>query len=455
MVVGELIAERDLVIIGGGPGGYTAAIRAAQLGREVTLIERDRIGGICLNEGCIPSKVTAVAAAKAAEQKTFDALGFNLIGHDFNKLSAYRESVVDKLRSGVEALLQANKIELVRGEAVFLSEDRIGVSNGHQFDTYRFKQAIIATGSRPEKIPGTFTPEELYALETLPEHLVVAGSDYIALEAAMNFKALGSDVTLVLPEELTFDETLTRELRRLMKKQGITLKSSGTLEKVEDDVAYFDGFSIAATHVLTTGVRLPNVEVLGLDRLGMEQSDDGTIVVSDHQTSIPSIFAIGDVTPGPRYAVRAIKEGKSAVDVMNGQPAEPNAILPVVLHTSPPVACVGMTEQEARDAGYVIRTGQFPLGANGYSAVHGETSGVVKVISDAETDIVLGIHMVGRGAIELSSSFVLALELVAKEEDLKFPLFAHPSTNEGLLEAVESLVGQAIHLPPKTQRVIR
>lgn len=453
MVVGELIAERDLVIVGGGPGGYTAAIRAAQLGREVTLIERDRIGGVCLNEGCIPSKVTAVAAAKAAEQKTLDALGFNLIGHDFNKLSAYRESVVDKLRSGVETLLQANKIELVHGEAVFLSEDRIGVSNGHQFDTYRFKQAIIATGSRPAKPAGTFTPEELYALDALPGHLLLAGSDYIALEAAMNFKALGADVTLVLPEELPFDETLARELRRLMKKQGITLKS-GTLEKAEDGVAYFDGFSIAATHIVTTGARLPNVEALGLDRIGMEQSEDGTIVVSNHQTSIPSIFAIGDVTSGPRYAVRAIKEGKNAVDVMNGQAIDANAIFPVVLHTSPPAACVGMTEQEAKEAGHTIRTGQFALGANGYSAVHGETSGVVKVISDAQTDIVLGIHMIGRGAIELSASFVLALELVAKEEDLKFPLFAHPSTNEGLLESVESLVGQAIHLPPKKQQVV-
>lgn len=453
MVVGELIAERDLIIIGGGPGGYTAAIRAAQLGREVTLIERDRIGGVCLNEGCIPSKVTAVAAAKAAEQKTLDALGFNLTGHDFTKLSAYRESVIDKLRSGVEALLQENQIELVRGEAVFLSDDRIGVSNGHQFDTYRFKQAIIATGSRPVKTPGTITPEELYALETLPEHLVVAGSDYIALEAAMNFRALGADVTLVMATDMPFDETLTRELRRLMKKQGITVKS-GSFEKAEDDAAHFDGFSITATHIVTTGVRLPNVDALGLDRIGMEQSEDGTIVVSNHQTSIPSIFAIGDVTAGPRYAARAIKEGKSAVDVMSGQPVDANAIFPVVLHTSPPVASVGMTEQEATEAGHTIRTGQFSLGANGYSAVHGETSGVVKVISDAQTDIVLGIHMVGRGAIELSSSFVLALELVAKEEDLKFPLFAHPSTNEGLLEAVESLVGQAIHLPPKKQQVV-
>ncbi|WP_019413728.1 NAD(P)/FAD-dependent oxidoreductase [Paenisporosarcina sp. TG20] len=470
MVVGELIQERDLIIIGGGPGGYSAAVRGAQLGLSVTLIEQAEMGGVCLNKGCIPSKVFTHAAAKLSDTTHLRDLGIGNGDEVFNlkKLLSYKESVIDGLRSGVESLCKENKIEVILGRASFLGADRIGVENGHQFDIYEFKQGIIATGSSQEMPSGLMEngkrillSHEIFELEEVPEHLIVNGCDYIALEIASSFAALGAKVTILLDkkEGYPFDESINKELNRLFKKRKINVIQVFEListNETEDEISVTcindknSEETIIGTYLIFSGIRKPNIESLGISRLKIEQTVEGFIKVDENmQSSIPSIYAIGDVTEGPLLAIKAIKQGKAAVEsIAGGKPEVDLTFLPIVAHTIPPIVCVGLTEKKARDSGMELRVSRFALGGNGYATITNKKDGFIKVISDSTTDIIVGIHMIGDGAIEMSGSFVQLLEMAAKEEDIKFPAYAHPGINEGLLEAVEALIGQAIHAGP-------
>lgn len=463
MVVGELTQERDLIILGGGPAGYTAAIRAKQLGRDVTLIERERLGGTCLNVGCIPSKVLAHAAQERTRLSHLTALGFSVdTTHDFSQLANYRDHVVTKLRQGVEALCKANDIEYVTGSASFLSDDRIGVEHGHQFDTYRFQDVVIATGSHSirEESSVLLNAEQLYQLQELPDSLIIIGNDYIAIEAAMSFHALGTDVTLIA-DGFGLDMSLEKELKRTFKKQKITLVS-GTVTTITPTDTHVDVTivkaeqekTVQASYLFQSLPRVANTLDLGVDRLGLTLNEDATLVVDAlGRTNFPHIYAIGDVTPGPQLATRAIHEAKRTAEHLGG--ASPDTMIPyfpTIVRSLPPIAAIGLTEQAATDAGHTVQVGQFPLTANGASSIDAG-SGFIKVVSDAKTSLILGIHMIGDGALELAGTFALALEMAAKQEDLRFPVQAHPSRNEALTEALEALVGQAIHLPPRQQAV--
>lgn len=475
MVVGELTQERDVIVIGGGPGGYTAAIRLAQLGREVTLIEKNVVGGVCLNEGCIPSKVFSHISTKAQEVSQLSSFGIEVGEYklQFEQLQVYKEKVVTQLRKGVEALCKANKIEVLQGSATFLDSERIGVENGHQFDIYKFNEVIIATGSRPDSFPGVefdhtriVHSRSLYELKEVPSHLVIYGNDYIALEAAFSFKALGSDVTILFDSNWNgfgFDSSIERELQRLMKKNKIKIVKCSRLVKAESNeeqvVVMIESdkgeVSIEASHLYVQSSYKANVEDLGVDRLKMVFNEDGSIAINERcQTSIPKIYAIGDVTGGEQLAVKAIKQGKTAAEVICGQSSEwVTPYIPKVVHSKPPIASVGLTEDEAKAAGYEVRTGQFNLAGNGYAGILNQREGFAKIVSDHKTERILGVHLMGAGAIELISTAISSLEMVAREEDLKFPLYPHPSVNEGLLEAVEDLVNQAIHQAPSKKAV--
>ena len=474
MVVGEISQQRNLVIIGGGPGGYSTAIRGAQLGLSVTLIEKVDMGGICLNKGCIPSKTYTHAAKKRAESAHLQELGIGngTAGFDLFKLQAYKDKVIGGLRAGVESLCKQNKIEVIRGKAGFLGPNKIGVENGHQFDIYEFEQAIIATGSypimpfpAPEKTKRILLSHEIFELDEIPEHLLVKGMDYIALEVASSYAALGAKVSVLFDSmaDCVFDESILKELLRLFKRRKINVIKDIHLVSVNvtaDEIAvtFLDDKkgedTIHGSHLFVTGKSKPNVEDLGINRIGIVLTNEGSIHVNGSlQTSIPSIYAIGDVTEGPLLAVKAIKQGKAAVETIAGlKPETDLTFMPVVAHTIPPFVSVGLTEQMARDFGMNVRTSQFPLGSNGYAAITGCKDGFIKVISDPETEIISGIHMIGEGAIEMSGSFVQLLEMAAKEEDVKFPLYAHPSCSEGLLEAVEGLIDQAIHAVPSKKK---
>ncbi|AZB41446.1 FAD-dependent oxidoreductase [Bacillus sp. FJAT-42376] len=469
MVVGELAQEREVVIIGGGPGGYTAAIRAAQLGLEVTLIEKGNLGGVCLNQGCIPSKVFANVSSKFSGLQKLGSMGIGTSGIalDLAQTAEYSRQVTAGLRKGVEALCRQAKVEIVPGKAAFLSDDRIGVENGDDFQVFTFKQAIIAAGCSPLPHPAiapdhqhVLDSRSLYALDQLPEHLMVYGNDYMAVEAAFSYRHLGCEVTLIHEDGLAgLDASIEKELLRVMKKAKIKWKQGMVLENLEkqDDRlhVFFKGedgsaFELEGSHLYIQTEYRGNAADLGLARLGVKTDGSGFIEIDrECRTSAAGIWAAGDITGGKRLAVQAISQGKAAAASIAGLPAEWNeGFPPLVIRSQPPVACAGLTEAEARNQGYRVKTGQFSFAGNGFASLTGQKDGIAKVISDAENEVILGIHLMGDGAPELISTGITALEMAAREEDLTFPLYPHPSMNEGLLEAMEDLQGMAIHKPP-------
>ncbi|WP_174614332.1 dihydrolipoyl dehydrogenase family protein [Virgibacillus ihumii] len=465
MVVGEFAEQRDLVIVGGGPGGYQAAIRAAQLGKSVTLIEKDKVGGVCLNQGCIPSKVFTHAAAKLASVPVMDEMGIETgeMKVNFARLQQYKTMVVDRLNNGVEALMKSNEIEVLTGNANFINDHKIGVENGHQFDLYEFTNAIIATGSHSDwsgpEHERVLLPESAYQLEEIPGSLVIYGNDYRALEAAFSFAQLGTKVKLFHDADFPFDDSINRELARMLKKAKIKVKHGYKLQSVHPDKEKVSiNFSKdvekvdeEASYLLVCTGQKPNLENLGVERTGMDITAEGFIQTDNKaQTSLPHVFAAGDVTGAGFTAVKAIKQGKVAVETIAGLKSEIDlTLMPSVVHTIPPIAAVGLTEKQAVEAGYETKVSSSSMNGNSYGAIANARGGLIKIVKENETDILLGVHMIGSGAIELIGTAVTALEMAAREEDLRFPSYPHPSNNEGLLEAVEGLSGLAIHTPKK------
>jgi dihydrolipoamide dehydrogenase len=471
MVVGELAQERDVVIIGGGPGGYHAAIRASQLGLSVTLVEKNKIGGVCLNEGCIPSKIFTTSSKMYGELKGVNDFGIELSNYSMNlsKLLAYKETVMNQLRSGVEALCKTNKIEVIYGTGYFLSEEKIGVESGHQYDVYKFKHAIIATGTslkRNKTLQTTSVLDErsIFTLGDIPEHLIVYGSDYISLEVAVCFHSFGAKVSICFPDaDFPLDSSINRELKRLLKKSKIQVykecellditnqerKTTITLNSKNGQI------SLEGSHCFVSHEKKPNIEGLGIDRLAIKQSSDGGYIETNQycQTSIPHIYAIGDVTTSPKLAVVAIKQGKVAAEAIGGLTSEYDEVhIPTIIHADPPIATVGLTEEEARKEYSEISVSQFPFHTNGYATVMNQKDGFTKVISDQKTGLILGIHIIGHGSIELISSGIIGMEMVARDEDFAFPYYPHPSLNESLLESIEGLGWKSVHLSPQKQK---
>lgn len=472
MVVGDFATKRQLVIIGGGPGGYHAAIRAAQLGLEVTLIEKEKLGGVCLHKGCIPSKSLTQTAANFSGLSHYKQMGISVpeATFEYETFTNYYSSVVTGLQKGVEALIKANKIEHLTGSASFMSGERIGIDSGHHFEMYEFEHALIATGSSPllpkqAKLSNRImTPHTLWELNELPASLVVYGEDYFALEAAMAYKQLGSEVTLITPADgFSLDSGIEKELLRVLKKNKIKVFRNHQWESAEetaDTVAVTftkdaeEKVSIEASHVLFAAGYSPNVEGLGLEAINVERDENGFIVVNEHsQTSVSNIYAAGDCTIGMKLASKAIKQGKTAAEHMSGLSSAFNlSLVPYVVHTNPPIATVGLSEEQAKSEGYEVKTGQFSMNGNGFASILGQKEGLAKMVIDAKTDVILGVHMMGAGAVDMIQAGTYALEMVAREEDLAYPVYAHPALNEAWLEAVESVSGKAIHVPPARKK---
>jgi dihydrolipoamide dehydrogenase len=472
MVVGDFATKRQLVIIGGGPGGYHAAIRAAQLGMEVTLIEKEKLGGVCLHKGCIPSKSLTQTAANFSGLAQYKNMGISVPDASFEPetFANYYKNVVAGLQKGVEALIKANKIEHLTGTASFMSGERIGIDSGHHFEMYEFEHALIASGSTP-LLPKeanlsnrVMTPHTLWGLNELPDSLIVYGEDYFALEAAMAYKQLGSDVTLITPHDgFNLDASIEKELTRVLKKNKIKVFKGHAWESAVESadivaVTFMkdaaEKVSVEASHVLYAAGYSPNVDLLGLEAVGLDRDDNGFIVVNEHsQTSVANIYAAGDCTIGMKLASKAIKQGKTAAEHMAGLSSAFNlSLVPYVVHTNPPIASVGLTEEQAVSEGYEVKTGQFSMSGNGFASIMGQKEGLSKFVMDAKTDVVLGVHMMGAGAVEMIQAGTYALEMVAREEDLAYPVYAHPALNEVWLEAIESASGKAIHVPPARKK---
>ncbi len=468
MVVGSVSRGCQVVVIGGGPGGYVAAIRLAQLGKDVLLVERrERLGGVCLNEGCIPSKALIHAAEIKHAAEHGKAMGLETPGVtvDMPKLVAWKNGIVRRLTGGVAFLCEKNGAEVLRGEAVFLGERSLAVDTGEERVEVEFEQAVIATGSEPMDIPGIkrdgkslIGAREALSLETVPASLVVIGAGYIGLELGTVYAKLGSRVTVVemLPELFPgLEPEVAVAMKRRLGQLGIKLHlghrvtgiAPGAPVVVTAEGADGAKLSLEAEKVLVSIGRVPNTSGLGLEKAGVGLDDRGFVVTDERQeTSASGIFAIGDVAGGALLAHKAFQEAKVAAEVIAGRPAAFDSIVPAVVYTDPEIAWAGLTEAQAREQGREVLTGTFAMRASGRAMTLGAGEGFIKVVGDAADGRLLGVTAVGPGVAELIGEATLALEMDAFVEDLAATIHPHPTISESLQEAAEAALGKAIHM---------
>ena len=473
MVMGSMRQEAEVAVIGAGPGGYVAALRLADLGKEVLLIEqREQPGGTCLLEGCIPSKalITAVEVAETAKSAEKMGLKFGEAHFDPDVLREWKNSVITKLSTGVESLLQRRGIELVRGRARFDGKHSLSIEGG-TVSGVDFRQAVIATGSRPMELPAAsglpvWTSKEALELEFVPQRLLVIGGGYIGLELGLVYAGLGSDVSVVefLPRLLMgADPDLVKimtkhaesrlsmimsaskvvALNRIGAEFKVDIEREGKIESSEYD------------QVLVSVGRKPNTAGLGLENTDIVVDERGTIRTNaECRSTEEHIFAIGDVAPGPMLAHKASREGKVAAEVIaHHKSAFDNRAIPAVVFTDPEIAWSGITEMEAREQGIKVNVGRFPLSALGRAWTLDRIDGLVKIISDPDSGLVLGVGMVGLHASELIAEGTLAIEMGATLEDLMVTIHPHPTLSEAVMEAAEMAAGEPTHVhPPRKPR---
>lgn len=455
----------DVVVIGGGPAGYVAAIKGAQLGKRVACVEAGAtLGGTCLNIGCIPSKALLQSSHKYFEaQHHFKEHGIEgEVSLNLSKMMERKEKVVDELTKGISFLFKKNGVTHLSGHASFLSNTQIQVGN----EVIEADNFIIATGSSVAKIPSIEVDEKNIVSSTgalsfseVPETLAVIGGGYIGLEMASIWSRLGSKVSVIeFADKIVpaMDDQISIELKSILEKQGIDffLRHKVTkTENLKDSVtltiqnAEGEEKSVSFSKVLVSVGRVPNTEGLKLDAVKIQISDRGFISVNNnYQTSQPNIYAIGDVIGGMMLAHKAEDEGVAVAEIIDGQKPHINYnVIPAIIYTHPEVACVGLSEQAAEEKGYSIKVGKFPMTANGRAKSNGDTQGFVKVITNAETDEILGVHMIGADAGAMIAEAALAMEYRASAEDIARTCHAHPTTAEAFKEAALGAWFKSLH----------
>ncbi len=466
MVVGDFPIETDTIVVGAGPGGYVAAIRAAQLGQKVTIVEKNVLGGVCLNVGCIPSKALISSSHRVHQAQHSEDMGVITEGVklDFSKVQSFKESVVKKLTGGVESLLKGNKVEIVKGEAYFVDENKMKVMDEKQSQTYEFKNAIIATGSRPIEIPGFKFGERVLdstgalALEEKPEKLVVIGGGYIGSELGTAYANFGTEVTILEGAKDIlggFEKQMMQLVKKNLKKKGVKIETQAMAKEAEETdngvkVTYEvkgETKEIEADYVLVTVGRRPNTDELGLEELGIKMTDKGLVEVDKQsRTSVKNIFAIGDIVPGLPLAHKASYEAKVAAEAISGEKSEVDYLgMPAVCFTEPELATVGHNEASAKEAGFEVKTGKFPFAANGRALGLNETDGFVKLVSRKEDGLLLGAQVAGTGASDIIAELGLAVETGMTAEDIALTIHAHPTLGEIPMEAADVVLGKPIH----------
>jgi dihydrolipoamide dehydrogenase len=467
----------DIVIIGSGPGGYVTAIRAAQLGFKTAIVERAYLGGICLNWGCIPTK----ALLRSAEifhymQHARDyGLKAENVGYDAKAVVARSRAVAKRLNDGVGFLMRKNKVSVIWGEAAIEAPGKVTVKPAQAEapkgalgpGSYQAKHIIIATGARPRVLPGlepdkklVWTYFEAMVPDRMPKSLLVVGSGAIGIEFASFYRTLGAEVTVVevLPQILPVeDHEIASFARKNFEKQGIRIITAAKVTKLDkkaDSVtATIDdgkgkGETLTVERVISAVGVTGNIENLGLEKLGVE-TDRGTIVIDGYcKTSVPGIYAIGDVAGPPMLAHKAEHEGVICVEAIKGLKPHPmnKLMIPGCTYCAPQVASVGLTEAAAKDKKLEIRVGRFPFVGNGKAIALGEDQGLVKVIFDKKTGQLLGAHMVGAEVTELIQGYVIAMNLETTEEELMHTIFPHPTLSEMMKEAVLDAYGRVLNI---------
>jgi len=448
MVVGDVTTAVDVLILGAGPGGYVAAIRAAQLGRHVTIVEPGPAGGTCLNRGCIPLKALLSATERYQQMRSDDltAMGIHAeaVSFDWATMQVWKQGVVDRLSLGVHRLLDGNSIEIVKGIGWFINAQEVRVEGEYGTHRFKFEDCIIATGAEsiPDESKNAATPEQVLQLAQLPQSMSIVGDDYIALELATLFARLGVKIQLCSPGAQLLagvDPAALRLVAASLRKSGI--EQVALKNKVVDE----------NSPIIFSRKAVPNTKGLHLENIGIKLTEnEGIAVNSMQQTSVAHIYAVGDCTGGQALASIAIKQGKVAAEVLAGQRVQfAPLVTPVVVHTTPELATVGYTAEEATKAGYTITTGRFPLAANGRALTLGADNGVAMLVVTKDEGVLLGATLVGPRAGDIIGQLALAIEMGATLTDLDEILYAHPGLGETIQESAESALGRAIHILPK------
>ncbi len=468
MVVGDFAIDVDTLVIGSGPGGYVAAIRAAQLGQKVTIVEKNTLGGVCLNVGCIPSKALISAGHRFETAKHSEDMGITAenVTVDFSKVQEWKAGVVKKLTGGVEGLLKGNKVDIVSGEAYFVDGNTVRIMDDNSAQTYKFNNCIIATGSRPIEIP-TFKYSKrvldstgALALKDIPKKLVVIGGGYIGTELGTAYANFGTEVVIVeAADEILagFEKQMSSLVKRNLKKKGnveiFTKAMAKGVEETEDGVKVTievkgEEQTIDADYVLVTVGRRPNTDELGLEQVGVEMTDRGVVKIDKQcRTSVSNIYAIGDIVEGPPLAHKASYEGKIAAEAIAGEPSEIDYLgIPAVVFSEPELASVGYTEAQAKEEGIEVTAAKFPFAANGRALALNATDGFLKLVTRKEDGLIIGAQIAGSSASDMIAELGLAIEAGMTAEDIAMTIHAHPTLGEITMEAAEVAMGSPIHI---------
>lgn len=457
----------DVVVVGAGPGGYVAAIRSAQLGMKTAVVEREHLGGICLNWGCIPTKALLRSADVFRTMKHASAYGLKVSGAEADLAAIVKRSrgVASQLSAGVKHLLKKNKVTVIDGEGKLAGKGTLAVTRDGVTQTVSAKNIILATGARARTFPGlepdgkvVVTYKGALTPETMPKKLLVVGSGAIGIEFASFYHALGAQVTVVevmdriVPAE---DEEISGFLEKSLKKDGLTILTKTSVKgiKVAGGIATctIDQNGTVSDQqfdrvILAVGIQ-PNTENLGLEGTAIK-TDRGFIQIDDYcATGEPGVYAIGDITPGPWLAHKASHEAILCVEKIAGQHVHPldRSRIPGCTYCHPQIASVGLTEKKARDAGYQVKVGRFPFMGNGKAIALGEPEGLVKTIYDAKTGELLGAHMIGAEVTEMIQGFSIAMTLETTEAEIMHTVFPHPTLSEMMHESTLDAFGRAIH----------
>ncbi|MFB6144166.1 MAG: dihydrolipoyl dehydrogenase [Candidatus Nanohaloarchaea archaeon] len=468
MVVGDIAEGTDLVVIGAGPGGYTAALRAAQEGLDVVLVDKEGVGGICLNHGCIPAKALIHAAGFQEDIQHWDDIGIHTenLEVDFQEIQDWKSGVIDRLTGGIKQLLEAQGVELKIGEAFFQDSNTVRIDMEHDAETVNFKNAIIATGSVPVEIPGfefdkqqVISSRELLQLEEVPDEIVVIGGGYIGMEAVTKYCKFGSTVKVLEAEDRVlprFDDELVDSIKETSACYEDEIYTGAKAKELEYEdgkavvVAEQDGeeIRVEGDRVLVAVGRTPSptLESVGLDKTEVELGENGFVKTDEQmQTTDENIYAIGDVAGQPLLAHKAYRQGEVVAEAIAGEPAAfDNRYIPSVIYTDPEIAVVGMTPEEAREEYDDVMVGRFPFSASGRALTTNQEDGFTRVVASGDEKL-LGVQIVGPRASDMVAEATLALEMGAYLDDIANTIHAHPTFPEALKEAAAAAKDESVH----------
>lgn len=468
MVVGDIEEGTDLLVVGAGPGGYAAALRAAQKGLEVVLVDKEKIGGVCLNRGCIPAKSLIHAAGFQEDIEHWEEIGIHTdnLEVNFEEVQNWKDGVIERLTNGVEQLLEAKGVEVKKGKAFFQDSNTVRIEMEHNAETVNFKNAIIATGSQPTELPGfefekdkVISSRELLNLEEVPDEIVVIGGGYIGMEAVTKFCKFGSTVKVVEVRDrvlANFDEELVNEIQEVSSCYNDEIYTSAEAKELK----YQDGKAVVVADQEGEEIKVkgdcvlvaigrtvsPNIEGLNIENTDIELDENG-FVKTDQQmeTTDDSIYAIGDIAGQPMLAHKAYREGKVAAEAVAGEPAAfDNQYIPKVTYTDPEIAVVGLDPKEAKEKYEEVKIGRFPFSSSGRALTTNHEDGFLRVVASGE-DKILGVQIIGPRASDMIAEATLALEMQAYLDDVANTIHAHPTFPEVFAEACEDALDKSIH----------